>query len=74
MYCKEEIWLHVLLVYDLVAYSFFFFVGDKLIYLDPHFCQDAVDVSDRNFPVHVSKYTSTLNATSRASQVMYQVL
>ena len=30
------------------------FVEDKLIFMDPHFCQDTIDIQDRNFPVHVS--------------------
>lgn len=30
------------------------FSEDKLIYLDPHYCQDVVDTRERNFPIQAS--------------------
>ena len=37
------------------------FPGDKLLYLDPHFAQPAVDIEARHFPVDVSNFWHAAN-------------
>jgi hypothetical protein len=40
--------------YSLYHVPFYFFISDdKIIYLDPHYCQDAVDTRERKFAIQV---------------------
>lgn len=36
------------------SYLTMYFSEDKLIYLDPHYCQDVVDTRERHFPIQAS--------------------